>query len=137
MSSGEFKQTPLPPPTSYPTLVGLIGTYILLSFAPSAAAGWHCDFTRRMCERNSVRHDVCFKLSAWQFVIIILCLLTNTALVFCDGALLKNLKRKVVFSLDLLLLSVQVLSLIDSIVICSPSFLSQQEWLWRNLVYLC
>ena len=25
---------------------------IVLSFAPSAAAGWHCDFVRIMCERN-------------------------------------------------------------------------------------
>ena len=32
--------------------------YIVLSFAPSAAAVWHCDHVRIPCESNSVRHSV-------------------------------------------------------------------------------
>ena len=31
---------------------------IVLSFAPSAAAVWHCDHVRIPCESNSVRHSV-------------------------------------------------------------------------------
>ena len=31
------------------------------SFAPSAAAVWHCDRLRITCESNSVRHNVLFK----------------------------------------------------------------------------
>ena len=34
---------------------------IVLSFAPSAAAVWHCDRVRITCERNSVRH-ICIDL---------------------------------------------------------------------------
>ena len=41
---------------------------ILLSFAPSAAAVWHCDRVRITYERNSVRHSVFFKRWAGQFV---------------------------------------------------------------------
>ena len=44
---------------------------IVLSFAPSAAAAWHCDHVSITCERNSVRHSVFFKRWAGQFVIII------------------------------------------------------------------
>ena len=33
---------------------------IVLSFAPSAAAVWHCDHVRIPCESNSVRHSVFF-----------------------------------------------------------------------------
>ena len=43
--------------------------YILLRFAPSAAAVWHCDRERRTCERNSARHSVFpFKRLAGQYV---------------------------------------------------------------------
>ena len=41
---------------------------IVLSFAPSAAAVWHCDRERITCERNSARHSVCFKRLVRQFV---------------------------------------------------------------------
>ena len=42
---------------------------ILLSFAPSAAAVWHCDRERITCERNSARHSVFpFKRLAGQYV---------------------------------------------------------------------
>ena len=34
---------------------------IVLSFAPSAAAVWHCDRVRITCESRSVRHSVFFK----------------------------------------------------------------------------
>ena len=44
---------------------------IVLSFAPSAAAVWHCDRVRITCESNSVRHSVFFKRWAGQFVIIV------------------------------------------------------------------
>ena len=53
---------------------------IVLSFAPSAAAVWHCDLVRITCERKSVRHSVfvpalgiAFFFQRWagQFVIII------------------------------------------------------------------
>ena len=37
-------------------LVGRL--FIVLSFAPSAAAVWHCDHVRIPCESNSVRHSV-------------------------------------------------------------------------------
>ena len=43
----------------------------MLSFAPSAAAVWHCDRVRITCERNSVRHSVFFKRWAGQCVSII------------------------------------------------------------------
>ena len=42
---------------------------IVLSFAPSAAAVWHCERGRITCERNSVRHNVFFKRWAEQLVI--------------------------------------------------------------------
>ena len=45
--------------------------FIVLSFAPSAAAVWHCVRMRITCERNSVRHSIFFKRWAGQFVIII------------------------------------------------------------------
>jgi len=41
---------------------------IVLSFAPCAAAVWHCDRVRITCESNSVRHNVLFKRWAGQFV---------------------------------------------------------------------
>ena len=40
----------------------------MLSFAPSAAAVWHCDRVRITCERNSVRHSVFFKRWVRQFI---------------------------------------------------------------------
>ena len=42
--------------------------YIVLSFAPSAAAVGHCDRVRIMCESDPVRHSVSFKHLAEQFV---------------------------------------------------------------------
>ena len=42
---------------------------IVLSFAPSAAAVWHCERGRITCERNSVQHNVFCKRWAKQFVI--------------------------------------------------------------------
>ena len=43
--------------------------HIVLSFAPSAAAVWHCDRERITCERNSARHSVFpFKRLAGQYV---------------------------------------------------------------------
>ena len=44
-------------------------SWIVLSFAPSAAAVWHCERGKITCESNSVRHDVFFKRWAGQFVI--------------------------------------------------------------------
>ena len=41
---------------------------IVLSFAPSAAAVWHCDRVRITRESKSVRHSVFFKRWAGQFV---------------------------------------------------------------------
>ena len=35
--------------------------FIVLSYAPSAAAVWQCERVRAMCESNSVRHQVLFK----------------------------------------------------------------------------
>ena len=43
---------------------------IVLSFAPSVAAGWHCDRTRITYESNSVRHSVFFKRWVRQFVFL-------------------------------------------------------------------
>ena len=45
--------------------------HIVLSFAPSAAAGWQCDRVRTTRERNSVRRSVFFKRWAVQVVSII------------------------------------------------------------------
>ena len=47
----------------------LIYISIVLSFAPSATAVWHCDRGRIMCGSNSARRGVFFKRWARQFVI--------------------------------------------------------------------
>ena len=60
-------------PAGQPVTMGMTaqytGTFIVLSFAPSAAFVWHCERGRITCERNSVRHSVFFKRWAGQFVI--------------------------------------------------------------------
>ena len=43
--------------------------YILLSFAPSAAAVWHCNRVRIKGQRKSVRHTFVFKHWAWPFIV--------------------------------------------------------------------
>ena len=43
---------------------------ILLSFAPSAAAVWHCDRVTIRGESKSVRHTFVFKHWAWPFLVI-------------------------------------------------------------------